>query len=183
MVSTRTYLEDPSFNMPQVYLSDENYAEAMESLVVVCADALFINRLRRSVFLAARRADPFMGPWLIGGRIFAGENEKEGVRRCMERETGVDAESGRFNFFSMNRYISKLRKQLPKEKGSDTLAYTFFIELTPAELAWASQHLDPEEYDRAYGIQEFDRERLVREKVRQPIIDMYDLVFNEKDPK
>lgn len=167
--------------MPQVYLSDEVYVKAMESLVIVCVDALFISHASRTIFLAKRLVDPLPGPWIIGGRLFAGEREQDGVKRCVARETGVSIERDRFSLFCVNRYISPMRKQLPQEKGSDTMAYTFFVELVPDELEFASSHLDPREYDTEFGMQEFDRERLVKEGVRQSLLDMYDLAFNGKE--
>jgi hypothetical protein len=177
----RTYAESPSFAMPQVYLSEDAYGKAMESLIIVCADVLFINRARRTVFLAKRLASPLPGLWVIGGRLFAGECERDGAQRCVARETGLSLEAHRFSPLCMNRYICPVRKQPPQEKGSDTMAYTFLAELLPDELGFASDHLDPDEYDTTFGVQEFSRERLVQEDARQALLDMYDLAFSEKE--
>lgn len=69
------------------------------------------------------------------------------------------------------------RKQPPQDAGGYNLIHIFSIELTPAELTHVSAHLDPAEYDTTFGIQPFDRSRLVSETAYPQLIDMYDAIF------
>lgn len=177
----RIYFEDPHFKMGRKFLSDETYAEAIESFVIVCADVLFINRANKSVLLLARRrVKPMQGLWLIGGRILAGEPECDAIARLVKREAGLDITPDRFEFICINRYLWTSREQEPQNKGSDDLCYTFALEVSDEQKRTASKHLDPNEYDTAVGLQEFNKERLEKESVHKAIKDLYDLVFSGK---
>lgn len=174
----RLYREDPDFRMSPSRLSDEAYEEALSSLIIVCADALIVDRAARTVYLATRRALPLPGPWLIGGRISAGDLPEDGIAHLMKRETGLSVESARFTFLSMHRYLFTKRQQVPQEKGSDTLAYTYAVELSAEERA--SVVLDPEEYDASKGLRAYDRALLIEEGVHQAVVDLYDEVFGTR---
>lgn len=171
------YSEDPSFVMPRKFLPEDRYAEAMEALIVVCADAIFINRERKSVFLAWRRAKPLPGWWFIGGRINAGEREIDGIVRLVSRETTLVFLPERFSFLRMNRYICSEREQEPQQAGSDTLSYMFAIELTHVEYSSVAVNLEQNEYDRERGLREFKRSDLIEEGVHPAILDIYDQLF------
>ena len=177
----RTYFEDPHFKMGRKFLSDETYAEAIESFVIVDADVLFINRTNKSVFLLARRkVKPMQGLWLIGGRIFAGEPERAAIARLVKRETSLSIAPDRFEYLCINRYLWTDREQEPQNKGSDNLCYTFALEVSDEEKQISSEHLDPDEYDTTTGLQEFDKKMLEAGSVHQAIRDLYDIVFDEK---
>lgn len=168
--------------MGRKFLSDETYAEAIESFVIVCADVLFINRKNRSVLLLARRkVKPMQGLWLIGGRVFAGEPERAAIVRLAKREVGLDIAPERFEYVCTNRYLWTDREQEPQDKGSDDLCYTFALEVSDEERRGAAAHLDPHEYDTTTGLQEFNKERLEKESVHQAIRDLYDIVFSEQE--
>ena len=176
-----TYFEDPHFKMGRKFLSDETYAEAIESFIIVCAAVLFINRANKSVLLLARRrVKPMQGLWLIGGRVFAGERERDAIVRLVKREAGLAVAPDRFEFLCINRYLWTDREQEPQDKGSDDLCYTFALEVSDEEKRSSSAHLDPHEYDTMIGLQEFNKERLEKESVHQAIRDLYDTVFGEK---
>ncbi|MSU74705.1 NUDIX domain-containing protein [Candidatus Kaiserbacteria bacterium] len=171
------YIEDPHFVKPRKFLPDDRYAEAMEALVIVCADVMFINRDRRTVLLVWRRAKPLPGWWFIGGRIYAGEEERHGAGRVMERETKLSVAPERLAFLNMHRYICAEREQNPQHVGSDTLAYMFAVELTDEERSVTARHLDQNEYDGSKGLREFSRRDLVEEKVHPAVVDAYDRLF------
>jgi ADP-ribose pyrophosphatase YjhB (NUDIX family) len=172
-----TYPENPDAKMPPVRLSEENFAVAMESFTIVGTDVLFVNRARKTIFLAHRIALPLQGFWMIGGRMFAGEPEFDSMRRIVKRETSLELPIDRFELVTFNRYLWATRAQEPHDKGSDNLCYTFIAELSPEEIAIASHHLDPDEYDAAAGLTEFDAARLEASDVHQAIKDPYALVF------
>ncbi len=171
------YHEDPNHQIPNVFLSDEAYAEAMKAMVIVCADTILINPEKRTVFLTQRAVKPIKDWWLIGGRVKAGEGALEAMQRAFKRETGLDVELGRFQFVSMNRYHWKDREQVPQETGSDNFSYTFFLTPTDKELDTIGRSLEKTEYVKDAGLKEFDRNQLVKIGVHQVIIDLYDTIF------
>ena len=177
-----TYPERAPDSMPPLRLSDEEFSRAMESFTIVGTDVLFINRERRSVYLAKRKALPLLGYWMIGGRMLAGEDPRTSMRRVAKRETGLELVADRFSFVKLNRYLWKTRAQDPHEKGSDNLCYTFIAELTPEEIALAAANLDRQEYDVSAGLTEFDATSLAQAKgIHQAIRDLYAHVFPDVD--
>ena len=173
----RTYFELGTKKMPPVFLDDETYGKAIRSLIVVAADAVPINKERRTFYLAKRIAKPIRGWWELGGRILCGEPEGEAISRIVKREASIEVSPERFILVSQGRYFLKDRQQEPQNAGNDTLCYHFVVELTDAELRLASANLDEKEYQRNVGLQEFDRPRILKENVEQPILDLYDTVF------
>jgi len=176
----RVYIEDTEFHMSPDSLPDDLYEQAISSLVIVCADALFVNRAMRTVFLARRTVKPMTGLWFLGGRLQAGEQADVGMARILKRETSLALPAERFKFLAMHRYFFKDRKQEPQDKGCDTLAFTFFAEIQPDELTIATVHLTSDEYDTSSGFKEYNRDALIAEGARQAIIDAYDSVFPSK---
>jgi ADP-ribose pyrophosphatase YjhB (NUDIX family) len=164
--------------MPVKFLNEQVYAEAMESMIVVTVDVVFIDRTNKKIFLATRKAKPMAELWVIGGRLLASEKEKAGMVRVIKRETSLDITPERLQFLCMNRYINPDRKQAPQDKGSDSLSYTFALELTVEEIAIASAKLDPEEYETEKGLQEFNINALEALPHLHPaILAMYRKVF------
>ena len=98
-------------------------------------------------------------------------------RRNFKRETGLDLPSERFVFVTMTEYLWQDREQEPQGNGTQTLCHQFVIELTEEELGIARNGLEAREYEPGYGLQEFNRDRLVQEAVHPVIIDVYDTVF------
>lgn len=163
------------------FLSEKAYAKVMEALIIVCADAVITNFERKTFYLAKRKTKPAQGWWWMGGRMFAFEDEVDAVKRCFKRETSLDIERDRFRFVRMYRYTWKDREQKPQNRGSDTLAYTFAIELSYEEIILVSQNLDEKEYEREIGLQEFNRDRMEEEHVHPAILDLYDHMFPSTD--
>jgi ADP-ribose pyrophosphatase YjhB (NUDIX family) len=176
-VPYRAYFELGTKKKPPVFLNDETYGKAIQSLVVVAADAVPINRERRTFYLAKRIAKPIQGWWELGGRICSGEPESEAISRIVKRETSVKVSPERFILVSQSRYFLKDRQQEPQDAGNDTFCYHFAVELTDDELIIASANLDENEYERSFGLREFDREKIVKKNVELPILDLYDTVF------
>ena len=173
-----TYIEDPNFKMPRKFLPDKIFAEAMESFVIVDADVVFVTKGDRSTLLLARRkAKPVQGGlWFVGGRIYAGESELEGIVRLVKRETGLEIAPERFEYLRMQRYMWNNRQQEPQDKGSDNLCYMFALEITPDEREQASQQLDPNEYESEDGLREYSKEMLEKEGVHQAVLDLFNLI-------
>jgi 8-oxo-dGTP pyrophosphatase MutT (NUDIX family) len=173
------YRETPDVLIQPKFIDDERvYAEALEAFVVVCADCIFINRDKGTVFLAKRIAKPMSRRWwFVGGRVCAGEDERTAMIRCIKRETGLEVCAERLTFVSMKRYFFKDRQQVPQEKGCDSLCYVFGLEVTRAEVEQIRSNLDPKEYDVDAGLQEFNARRLKTENVFPSVVDVYETVF------
>lgn len=172
----KRYKEDPTHTMPRQFLSDEVYAQAIATLVFCTTDAVIVDRMKKTIWLAKRRAKPMQGWWWIGGRILAGEPEEVAIVRNFKRETGLDLPAERFQFVLLQRYQWKDRAQEPQKIGSDCLSYVHVVDLSRNELAQVSRQLDEKEY-LDVGLTEFTREQLVEEDVHEAIIDLYDEIF------
>lgn len=158
------------------FLPDEVYNAAMRSFVVVCTDAIIINKKEKAVYLAKRRIKPMKNWWVIGGRSFTGELPEESIVRCFERETTLLLAGKRFKMLCINRYLWKDRQQEPQDIGSDNLAYTFAVELTEEEIRAVSMNLNKEEYE-DIGLEKFDLKRLRQEKIHPMIVLAYKQIF------
>lgn len=176
------YRQDPKHVMPRVFISDTAYAEAITGMVIVCTDVVLLNRERQTFYLATRRSLPMRGLWWIGGRMNAGETERESIMRAFRRETGLELPAGRFvETPRMTRYQWSERQQVPQTLGSDNLCYNYSLELSGEELAHVAAHLDPNEYDQEVGLREFTRAELkaiYSEGRLHPVIwDIYQTIF------
>ncbi len=129
------------------------------------------------MYLAKRKALPIQDWWCIGGRVYAGEDEKTAISRLVKREISLDLDVSRFEFLRMNRYVCNARQQVPQTLGSDTLSFTFVAELTESELGKASKNLDVQEYDTSEGLKEFDRAALMGQKVHPAVTDVFEAAF------
>lgn len=174
----RIYIQDASFVMPRTFLTEEEYGRALESLVVVCADVLVVNKERNVLLLASRKAKPIQGPWMFGGRLYAGERETDAASRILERETSLHIEKSRLQYIGMHRYVCSERQQIPQDKGSDTLAFNFYLELSNEEIQQAASSLDSDEYDKEAGLKEFDMKALESEHVHPALLDLHNQIFH-----
>ena len=173
----KLYVEDPRHQMPSVYLPETVYAQAIGSFIIVCTDALVMNRTQRTIALVQRIARPMRGFWCMGGRRQAGERAEASVRRCFQRETQLALPEKRFHFLGAYEYHWKDRAQEPQDTGSHNLSYQFTVELDADERAFVAGHLDPREYDPAFGLQDFTRPELVAAGAHAVILDWYDTLF------
>ena len=174
------YVEDPRHRIQPVHLSDAEYARAISALIIVCTDVLIIDAARQTIALAQRAVLPMRGLWCIGGRRRAGERSEASIRRCFQRETGLDLPEDRFRFLCAVEYLWANRAQEPSDAGSHNLSYQFTVELDASERALAAAHLDPREYDVAHGLRDFARADLVTASVHPVILDWYDAVFSTR---
>ncbi len=181
MLQPSFYKDDDARPSTPIFLPEKTYASVLDSLIIVSADIIPIDRERKIVYLATRKVKPCSGLWLIGGRMFVGENEKAAAARCFARETSLKIPDERFGFVSMHRYFFRDRKEAPQNHATDHLAYNFTIKLTPTEIREAGSHLDPEEYEASKGLIAFDRQELISAGVHRAILDLYDTIFLQAD--
>lgn len=170
-----TYREEGTPAFEPKFLPEKQYADALETFVLVCTDCVFIDRKNKKFYLMKRRAKPMAYWWLIGGRSFAGEEPLAAVRRRVERETELDIAPERFVFYGLHRYFFKDRQQEPQDKGCDSITYNFGVNITAAEVA--AVRLDPKEYEVGFGLKAFGRRDLVNASVFPALVDLYDTVF------
>ncbi len=173
----KRYSSNERKRFKQVFLPEDIYSKALDSLIVVCADIIPINRKKRLIYLASRKIKPVIGWWFIGGRIFAGEKEVDAASRIFKRETSISILPERFKFFSSHRYFMDVRAQPPQDSPCDMLGFNFTVELKPKEFKKASKNLDPNEYEDGSSLKAFSRDDLVALKVHIPLLDLYDEIF------
>lgn len=157
-------------------LTTQTYAEAMSSLIIVCADAVIISPKFKTIYLAKRRVSPMRGYWTIGGRRFAGESAADAVHRNLKRETGVDAQESRFRYVTTVEAIWNNRKEEPVAQGKHDLIQFFSIVLDEGELLKANVGLSPTEYE-PLSLRAFMYDDLISEKVNPIIIEIYKKIF------
>lgn len=160
----------------QKRLETEVYAEAMSSLIIVCADAVIISPESKTIYLAKRNVSPMQGYWTIGGRRFAGEAAIDAVRRNLKRETGINADEARFSHITTLEAIWSDRKESPVNQGKHDIIQFFSIELSEQELRKANATLLPSEYEQM-SLKEFAYDDLLSMNVNRIIIELYLKVF------
>lgn len=176
------YRQDPAHTMPRNRISEESYREAIGGMVIVCTDVVLLNRERQTFFLPTRRSLPMRGLWWIGGRMSAGETERESIVRVFRRETSLALLSGRFvETPRMTRYQWSERQQEPQSVGSDNLCYNYSVEPTDDELRRIARNLNPAEYDTSAGLTQLGRlqlKDLYERGLLHPVIwDIYQIIF------
>ena len=173
----KSYTEDGFIPPNGQYLLESDYANAIQSLVVVCTDVVIIDRAKKLIYLAYRKAKPMNSYWWIGGRMKAGETKEESAIRCVMRETGVDLSQESLSFVALLDFRFKDRQQIPQTISCHTLSYVFSVELTAEEIASAALHLDTDEYESDISLQGYTREELVSKNVFPAVLDVYDTIF------
>jgi ADP-ribose pyrophosphatase YjhB (NUDIX family) len=158
-------------------LSSAVYKEVLDNLIAVCVDTMVVNMKKETFSLLKRVSKPMQGLWCVGGRRDKCEIPVEAMCRKFKDETGLDINPGRFIFIALEEHIWQDRQQAPQHHGSHSIAHQFIVELTPDELESAAKHLETKEFDSEFGLQEYNRARLIEEDVHTMIIDLYDKVF------
>ncbi len=159
------------------FMDASTYTSVVDHTIIVCTDAVIVETQRKTFFLAKRAVRPMKGLWWIGGRRRKGEVPVEAMRRTFLRETNLDISSERFIFTAITEYLWRDREQEPCNRGSHNLCHQFVVELTQQERALAASNLDTHEYERDYGLKEFDRPSLVAHDVHPVILETYDELF------
>lgn len=160
------------------FMEEGVYTAVVDHTIIVCVDAVIVDRQARLFYLVKRVAHPMSGLWWIGGRRHKGESPVESMCRNFARETGLDLSAERFAFVTIVESVWQSRKQEPIDRGSHNLTHQFYIELTVDERGCVGQGLDRAEYDMEYGLQAFNLERLSQEAVHPAIIDLYNMIFS-----
>src|SRR5207244_10015649 len=73
---------------PGTFMSDSTYSEALDALVICCADAAILHQ---GLWLIAKRVwEPQPDWWVIGGRMRKAELIEQALRRNLRRELKLD---------------------------------------------------------------------------------------------
>lgn len=116
------------------FLSDSIYAEALDALVICCADAAILHQ---GLWLLAKRAwEPHPDWWVIGGRMRKGERVEQAVRRNLRRELHLDIlEERLLHIIGYYNQIWDTRAQEPTTNGCHVFSITTAVHLTAEEKA------------------------------------------------
>ncbi len=119
---------------PGTFLSDSVYAEALDALVICCAD---VALLHQGLWLLAKRAwEPHPDWWVIGGRMRKGERIEQAVRRNLRRELHLDIPEERLlHIIGYYNQIWDTRAQEPTTNGCHVFSITTAVHLTAEENA------------------------------------------------
>ncbi|MBV9709395.1 MAG: NUDIX hydrolase [Ktedonobacteraceae bacterium] len=119
---------------PGTFLSDSTYAEALDALVICCADAAILHQ---GLWLIARRIwEPHPDWWMIGGRMRKAELIEQALRRNLRRELHLDiAEDRLLTIIGYYNLIWDKRAQEPTTNGAHVFSITTAVQLTDEEKA------------------------------------------------
>ncbi|GCE29470.1 hypothetical protein KDA_49540 [Dictyobacter alpinus] len=119
---------------PGVFLTDAIYAQALDALVICCADAAILHQ---GLWLIAKRAwEPHPDWWVIGGRMRKGELIEQALRRNLKRELHLDIPEDRLS--SIIGYYNQIwdtRAWEPTANGSHVFSITTAVHVTAEEKA------------------------------------------------
>jgi ADP-ribose pyrophosphatase YjhB (NUDIX family) len=117
-----------------MFLTDEVYAEALDSLVVCCADAAVMHD--GLWLLGKRRWLPHPDWWVIGGRMRKGELIEQALGRNLRRELGLDIGQERLrSVIGYYNLIWDTRAQQPTSNGCHLFSIVTLVQLSDEERA------------------------------------------------
>lgn len=112
------HIAEPGFVNRSSRLSNEVYAQVLDSIVVCCVDCAIVNK--NEIFLCKRIDRPAKGHWwVMGGRMEPGLTPSEMAKKILLREVGyaVHSESTVFDLNLTISYVWGKRHQQPEDHG------------------------------------------------------------------
>lgn len=117
-----------------LFLPDTIYAQALDALVVCCADAVILHQ--GSWLIAKRAWEPLPDWWVIGGRMRKGELIEQALRRNIRRELHLDIPEDRLrNIIGYYSQIWDTRAWEPTTNGCHVFSITTAVYLMDQEKA------------------------------------------------
>lgn len=160
------------------WLSKETYDEVVQKMVITCTDVVFCVEGDQAIYLGKRVALPMAGLWVFGGRmLFNDASPEEAIARCVKVETGILIDSERFQYVTTNFY--SWTKVAQGSFPGKSIGMTYQCVVTKEEINELAQGLSETEYDKEFGIQRFDRARLIEENAHPAMLDLYNQIFNK----
>jgi ADP-ribose pyrophosphatase YjhB (NUDIX family) len=179
-ILVNSYTEKGYQPIPQAYLSEEEYKRGMQCFVFACTDIVPINRRKKFIYLSRRSTKPMKGWWWIGGKMNPDDTRDSAVISSLKREAGLKFPAGRFKLVALQDYRWKDREQFPQNVGWHAVSYIHTVELTDAEIIFASNHLD-DTFEKGIGLVPFNREQIKeivkKEETISAVLDVYDFIF------
>ena len=117
------------------WLPDSVYSQALDALVIACADVAPVYRGR--MLIGRRTWPPQADWWIFGGRMQRGDLYQQAAARNIRRElfrgAQVTLESDRFRIIGVYNLIWDQRAQEPSDAGCQHLSVTMMLRLTRQE--------------------------------------------------
>lgn len=128
------HFAEPGFVSHAKRVSDEEYARTLDTVVVSCVDCVLVHRGR--MLIGFRASEPYVGWWVIGGRMHPGEDFCETAQRITKRETGLYiSDSSRFEYLNTISYVWARRAQAPQDHGCHMIGNNLIIILSDEEMS------------------------------------------------
>lgn len=180
MQKIRTYADpeapEVTVRIKDQWISDSSYRETVQKMIIPCTDVILTRAGDQALFLGKRSTYPMKGIWCLGGRIFFNDlTPEDSIARCLNLETGVSIPAKRFEYLCTNFY--SWTKVAQGDFFGKNMAATYHCVVTDEELHTMACGLVAAEYDKEFGLQRFDRARLVDERVHQAMLDIFDQLF------
>lgn len=155
-------------------LPNEAYTQVVQSMVIACADVVLTRKHddEPHLYLARRRVYPMRGYWVIGGRImFNDQSPRHAAVRNLKRETGLEIDPDHLTIHSPPHLYSWDRVAQGEFAGKN-FCTTYRFDATPDELASATEHLDPNEYEVGHGLKRFTLQELMAANAHPMLLDL-----------
>jgi len=137
-----------NFQSHAIFLDEETYSKALDSLVIACVDIVLLNDSK--IFLAKRKRHPQKDWWIVGGRMSPGESIEQTAQRNSKRELNLELAPNRFKFLTVFSAVWDKRAHKPSENGSHTISIVETIEVTKDETELISINDEYEEFKWLY---------------------------------
>jgi len=157
-------------------IDNETYSLASQSMIIVCTDAIIVDRKNKLFYLAKRSVQPMKGYWSIGGRRRAGETSQQAIQRNFHRETSLKLPLKRFKLLAVRECIWSTRKEHPINVGKHDIIFFHVVELNKKELAKANTYLCSSEYE-TRSLESFNYKKMLEKKIHPALVDNYKLFF------
>ncbi len=113
------------------WFSEEQYAEILDNLVIVCVDTLVKDRSGK-ILLGKRQKFPIKDWWIFGGRMFAHENYSAASKRGLTRELGFipHNEPSMIGYYDL---VWEIREEPPQKNGCHVVLAAMEYILSPED--------------------------------------------------
>lgn len=131
--------------MTQHPLSDKQYGQVLDNIVVGCVDVAVVSR--GQILLERRNHDPIKDEWWIfGGRILIGETLQAAAQRGVAQELNLHIPQPE-RFIELGAYNLRwpLRREKPVKHGCHHLLIAHMVELTEVERVGLDETLSQRE--------------------------------------
>ncbi len=137
------------------FLDDAEYLTALNKLLIVCSDVLWVRPESQELWLTWRKVHSTKGPWMFGGRQLRGETPREAAVRKLSREVGTDVGPDELSYLATLVWLSEFRQQEPQGAGCHFILFHYCWQPQDELVASKQAKLDPAEYDLEHGIKAY----------------------------